>query len=387
VALSFSEAAAQAVQGAACSLLAASDNATAWINSVYGLDGDFGNIAGALRKNICNESEPDISGYGPQSPFTGGQCSTDYRVIYEWANRTFATDCSSRPDQPLSTEDAEPIFGPITGVRFEFSMDGPNDPRCAAGWSRRQIVIDHAGGSSVVKEDDIDGFSPGFDETNGSVAITAVERLDGLPDDCGNPLGGVGEYNDYSETTAITYEDNSGTEVTENVTVSLRPLIVGIGGILYAPVTVNVGGITLSGTVKLAPEFKVDLFPDGLFGGGGNTDNPAPEPSEPDPTPTPPDDRRRIIGAICTTTNFDPEISQVTQVAQGETPDIFVPRTGNISFYIDTPGGQAWTEPTPLRNVRQYVPCPAREGAVDVAVTEGTGFITAVTPVYADLAI
>lgn len=364
--LNFSEAAAQAVQGAACSLLALSDEATSWINNAIGANGDFANVARALRKNVCNESDP-TGDYGGDVPFEGGQCDTNYDVRCD-GFRFFPGGSVRMPFLPRTVR----IPGPIGGIVTRASTGG--NP-LNTDWG-----IQGANGFNY--------FSTSQDsDTDATFEILSITRPDGQPDDCGDPPGTIAEYNDYSETVSITYEDNSETEITEDIDITLGPLIIGIGGILYAPVTIGTGDIDINGQIVLAPELSVDLWPDGLFGGGGNTDNPAPDPSEPDPEPTVPDERRRIIGAIVTVTNFDEDIARVTQVAQGDSPDIFVPRTGNVSFYIDTPGGQAWTEPTPLRNVRQYVPCPAREGAVDVAVTEGTGFTLAVTPVYADLAV
>jgi hypothetical protein len=383
--LSFSEAAAQAVQGAACSLLALSDEGTRWINSVIGADGDFGNVAGALRKNVCNESAP-TGNYGPTLPFSGGQCSgVEYQITLKI--EADEEDCDGGGFESKSPkEDQLTLFGPLSAPFIQ--VDTPSD--CGDRTIRGAINGFESDGTPATRvTQSITTGRPDEKLINQVLTVTAgPTRVDGQPDDCGDPEGNpIGDYNDYSETVSITYEDNSQTEITEDIDITLGPLIVGIGGILYAPVTIGTGDISFNGEVKLAPEFSVDIWPDGLFGGGGNTDDPAPNPSEPDPEPTTPDDRRRIIGAIVTVTNFNEAISRVTQVAQDDSPDIFVPRTGNISFYIDTPGGQAWTEPTPLRNVRQYVPCPAREGAVDVAVTEGTGFTLAVTPVYADLAV
>lgn len=385
MALSFSEAAAQAVQGAACSLLALSDEATRWINSAIGADGDFGNIAGALRKNVCNESDPDTSDFGTSAGFTGGQCLCSRYTItitFEYV-RTGGVEVTTfvrKVRGPITQIDARysgsrfnPFVADITANAIGSSSSTPS---CNPAGTTESETIGPTG--PTFQEDQLDSITIDIDVT--------VNTND--PDDCGDPPAPEpGDYNDYSETVSITYEDNSETSITEDVDITLGPLIVGIGGILYAPVTVGTGDITLNGTLKLAPEISVDLFPDGLFGGGGNTDDPAPTPGEPDPEPQTPDDRRRIIGAIVTVTNFDETIAKVTQVAQGDSPDIFVPRTGNVSFYIDTPGGQAWTEPKPLRNIREYVPCPAREGAVDVAVTAGTGFTLDVTPVYADLAV
>jgi hypothetical protein len=356
MALSFSDAAAQAVQGAACSLLALSDEATRWINSAIGADGNFGNIAGSLRKTVCNESNPTGS-YGPEIPFTGGQCAVLYDIVVEYI----------RPGESIVRQGFGSATGPITDGFWE-----------KPGSSWNYVVI--ANGSPRI----IDSTNASGEPDTQSVTLT---RRDGQPDNCGDPPGIVGDYNDYSQTVSITYEDNTQTEITEDVDITLGPLIVGIGGVLYAPVTVGVGDITLNGTVELSPEFSVELFPDGLFGGGGNTDGPVPNPSEPDPSPTTPDDRRRIIGAVVTVTALDQDVFQGTQIAQGNTPDLLVPRVGNISFYVESSGGLAWTEPTAVKTVRAYVPCPAREGAVDVAITPETGVIADVKPVYVDLAV
>jgi hypothetical protein len=382
-------------------LLAASDEATRWINSAIGANGDFGNIAGALRKNVCNESSPDTSGVGPQPPFTGGQCDG---VLYNVSGKF---DYGPTPID--STEETLELTGQLVGpIDGFFPVRTGRTLKNSAGEVYKEQVryaLRCANEDNTFIQTNFGPYVDVYSCTEGPPVSNctgtqdtdpptfgpydlSVTRADGQPDNCGSlPADPVPEYNDYSETISITYEDNSETSITEDIDITLGPLIVGIGGILYAPVTVGTGDITLNGTLELSPEIKVDLFPDGLFGGGGNTDSPAPDPGEPDPEPTTPDDRRRIIGAIVTVTDFDESIAKVTQVAQGDSPDIFVPRTGNVSFYIDTPGGQAWTEPKPLRNIREYVPCPAREGAVDVAVTSGTGFTLAVTPVYAELAL
>lgn len=396
----FTEAVADGVVRTSCALLALGDEGTRWLNSVRGVDGDFANIAGALRKNICNESAPDVDDYGPQPPFEGGQCpGVQYNVS---AKLDYSDPIDGGADKTVTVSGQ--LTGPITGFfpvpnRRTFANNQGEEYRQQYRYAVRAATetdfIQSSFGPYVDTFECVEG--PPISDCEGALDSPpevvgpydiVITRADGQPDNCGNPPGeSVPEYNDYSQTISITYEDNSQTEITEDIDVTLGPLIVGIGGIVYAPVTVGTGDITLNGTLELSPKVSVELFPNGLFGGGGNTDDPAPTPGVDDPEPQVPSERRRIIGAIVTVTNYDEDIAGVTQVAQGESPDIFVPRTGNVSFYIDTPGGQAWTEPKPLKNVREYVPCPAREGAVDVAVTAGTGFTLDVTPVYADLAV
>jgi hypothetical protein len=367
--LSFSEAAAQAVQGAACSLLALSDEGTRWINSAIGADGDFGNIAGALRKNVCNVSNPDTTDYGPDIPFTGGQCD-----CHRYEIRVQGIDTSGNPIQSPFAR----VRGPISGIRiflgsvlvecrgFTLNITGSNYPNCGP-----------------VQEGAIVQGPSTFASITG---VVFTESPDGDPNDCGNPEGEpIGDYNDYSETTSITYEDNSETEITEDIDITLGPLIVGIGGILYAPVTVGVGDINLDGRVVIAPEFRVDLFPEGLFGGGGSSEGPIPDPSEPDPEPDPEEGRDRIIGVVVTTTALDQELYQGTQVAQCMTPDLFLPRLCNVSFFVDTSEGPAWTPPIAVQNVRAYIPCPAREGAIDVAITAETGVTADIKRIFAEL--
>jgi len=382
MALSFSEAAAQAVQGTACSLLALSDEATQWINSAYGADADFGNIAGALRKRVCNESNPDTSGVGPEVPFTGGQCPVRYFVEYE-ADYSL-TNCATgdvqtfdNPYLPLfPCSGTNRMYGPVSATRLEVAGDcGPRQ----IGWRVSGFSFDLV---TPVSTDLLIGSAASGRRVEGTVNLR-VTRCDGQPDSCGDPGGEVGDYNDYSETVSITYEDNSETEITEDIDITIGPLIVGIGGVVYAPVTVTTGPIDIDGRLVLAPEIKVDLFPDG--GGGGGTSDPIPDPGEPDPQPDPEERRDRIIGVVVTTTAYDEDLFQGTYVAQGDSPDLFLPRLGNVSFFVETSGGQAWTDPLPVKTVRCYVPCPAREGAVDVAVTTETGITVDVAPVYAEL--
>jgi hypothetical protein len=281
---------------------------------------------------------------------------------------------------PPSEADGPNILGPIGGKRVTFTGGAGT---CGGQVTYNYQLLDGNGVWQTISSSFLArGWLPETD-----FEIVSLTRLDGLPDDCGDPPGVVNEYNDYSQTVSITYEDNTQTEVTEDVDITLGPLIVGIGGVVYAPVTVGTGDITLNGTVELSPEFSVELFPNGLFGGGGDTEGPIPEPGQPDPAPTSPNERRRIIGAVVTVTALDQDIFQGTQIAQGDTPDLLVPRVGNISFYVESSGGLAWTEPIAVKTVRAYIPCPAREGAVDVGFTPETGVTADVKPVYVDLSV
>lgn len=360
----FTEALAEAVTGVSCALLAIGDEGTRWINSAIGVGGDYRNIAGAYRQIICNESDPDVEDFGPTRQFTGGQCDDiRYDVNFTW---TKTTTTGSQP----GVFGALNVFGPIKPLEQE------------TFGNQVRLVWNQFATPQVVDSQSVATFES-YSDIQGTVTPTMGEV-----DDCGDPPGDpIQEFNDFSQTVSITYEDNSQTQITEDVDITLGPLIVGIGGAVYAPVTVETPDFTFNGNLQISPTLNVELFPNGLFGGGGSTDTTPPDPDVDDPEPTVQNERRRIIGAIVTVTSYDESIAQVTQVAQGDTPDIFIPRTGNISFYIDTSGGQAWTEPKPLKNVREYVPCPAREGAVDVAVTAGTGFTLDVTPVYAELGI
>jgi hypothetical protein len=132
--------------------------------------------------------------------------------------------------------------------------------------------------------------------------------------------------------------------------------------------------------VQLNGELTVELRPEFNFGPRGQVDRPSPEPGVPIPEPETENKTRVIVGAIVTATQVSTNTK--TQIFQDGNPDIFAPRIANVSFYITTSDGNAWTSDIPVKNVRQYVPCPSVFGAVEVAATAEEGFSVDVNPVW-----
>src|SRR3990172_2298184 len=103
----FSEEVANAVRGALCATLAASDGATALVNRLSGVDSDFLNVARPLRRQLCSDDPANDPTYTP--PFEGGQCNSNgggYLVVVE------VTDCADS-----TTNITRRCRGPIRGIR------------------------------------------------------------------------------------------------------------------------------------------------------------------------------------------------------------------------------------------------------------------------------
>ena len=373
--VSFSDAVADAIVGSACALLAVSDDATRWINSLYGADADFGNIARSLRKQICNESAP-TGDYGSSPPYEGLQCDCaryQFEIVYSFTSGG-------------TTQETSILFagrGPITNITVDVPSFQTTSVRilvdCKGGTFNNAGAYGSCGAATQVGT----LTNQGGEKTAANfIRIQNLVAPDG--DNCGSlPPPPIGTYNDFTETVNITYEDNTQITINEDVDTTIFAPFIGIGGAIFAPFTVSGNDFNLVGTLQLKPEIKVELSADLPDIGFGDRENPSPSPLPGVETPTNPRDSRRIIGAVVTATVIDE--SRFTQILQGTNPDIFVPRLGNISFYVATEQGDAWTADQPIKNLRQFIATPTPIGAVDVAATAEPNVTLDVKPVYADL--
>lgn len=351
-------------------------------------------LRSALARRLCNREAPPLA-----LPFPGGQCDTLYQVD---VNAT-ATRIGG-PSAGTETADFTNTWrGPIANVRLYRP-----DPR---GGTNDFYIL----GTSSNPDPAWNGFfNLGFfsELLFESVVINSITitRLDGLPDDCGNPLPDTPDYarEDYSFDTDIVYTNNDGVDITIPVGVAV--------GLAYIDADLNLNipvDFTFSPNFNFDPTFKFDIpvtfnFNTGDFNIGPpkgvgeppptlppppdfdfdfDFDLPAPPPKPPDiPDPPPVDDDKPlqpvILGAMVTTTSIQSG-SKVSIIGQSFNPDVHVPDLGLVSFEIRSRAGStAWTEDIRVKSTRAFIPCPWGGGAVRVAGTPRPGVTFTVTPVY-----
>lgn len=327
---------------------------------------------------LCNRQPPtDVP-----LPFNGGQCPVQYNIT---AAGTLKSQSGTPPDEPV-TASASP-FGPLVGTRYIPGNLGLN----------QQFVLDayDGGGNPTVYS----LFGTGGLGYFANCSITSVTRVDGNPDNCGDPARpippapppdwNVGDTN-------ITYTNSDGIDVTVPVTFNIGNGYVDINAQVNVPVTVtinnefsatatvnfNTGDINFGVTndVKGAVNFSTGGI------GSGNTVVINPPPSstiDPEEGEDDPRDDRAIVGVLVTVTS-EPT-GRATVIGQTDNPDIYAPRLGNVNFLcrIGTSLSGGWTGDVPVKNRRHLIPCPWKEGAIDVKGTPEPGVEWVLTPIYA----
>lgn len=293
----------------------------------------------AAKYLLCNipERTPEEDLFPP--PFEGGQCPVQYRV------RTQATFNFEGFSSTLVSGEFI-VDGPISGV----SVQSGNFPECGLG-SAQAVVLGTASGSVVTQ-------CRGQAVSISGAGIASLVRVDGLPDECGDRPGPYEPTNIYVLVDqSITYIDNSNNEQTILGDFNLFAPIFLPGSVTF-PFTVDVGGLTLNGTLDLNGEFN---FSPSLELTVGTEENPevGPEfdPSEqPDPTEEPPDIEQfsTIVGCWANLVDMGRRTTKVSQ--NGEVS--YYPRWGILKFVVLTEDGLALSEGTDLKTDRVYVPAP-----------------------------
>lgn len=349
--------AAKAIQGLQCQLLGANEYIVGSVGRYAGpvrdraLDG-----INATRKLLgCDPAEdvPPLAG-----PFEGGQCAgVNYQINWSWSAGSF----NSGPQQTQRT-------GPLS-----FSRAGTGSEDCGPGGGTYNVftVIDGTGSSPV-------SLAAGCQATLNSLTAT---RLDGLPDDCGNPPPEtIPPPIDIDFDIDVTYQPDFGVEITAPITVNFKPTTNNFDGRVSFPFEFNLGGIDFNGSLSFDPEINVRINPPLRVprGTGQPTDT---LPPQTDPQPVEPAEFDRIIigVAVQSTVNGEQQFTSITQTGQ---PSILAPRVGSIKFAYSIGIATFWSSDIDVKGANVFIPCPFSQGADAVVVSPAPGVAVTWQPVY-----
>jgi len=316
----------------------------------------------------------------PPPPFNGGQCPTLYSVTAQ------ATVELQNPPSSEQTTATTQLPGPIRGITQR--VIGSSD----------QIVILFTNLDGTLGETTIFGTTRPSGQFT-AFSITQVTRVDGLPDDCGNPVPPRPDPpppGSNTDTDIVNWDDSTGSPQTNNINVTLGISFTNNVGDIIIPVEVN-ADIDVSATVNfnlstggvsIAPSLNIDA---GNRNGNTNVNNynnttvtisPPTSPIAPDSPVDDPREERTIRGVIVTVTSIDALRASI--IGQFDNPDIYVPRLGNVQFRcrIGTTGTTAWTSDIAVKNERNLIECPWQWGALEVRGTPEPGITWTLTPVY-----
>lgn len=329
----------------------------------------------ALRGAYCNRPEP---GPKPQAPFQGGQCDGSNYSITATLN---ARGVPNGPDLafPLQTF----AVGPISNISGETLPEGSST-------IARAFVVDKNGKRY---------FGGSSNSTFVSLTGITVTRFGGLPDDCGNPPAPDPPFPEDGYVPQLppgVYLNDTGQEVQVQPTAKVRKPILRPDGGISVNIEVNVGGVIVDTDFNLNTgniNFNFGSNNGNRPTGGGSesgdytgVDEEPPNtgtPGERLPTDRPPEGERRIIGVIVSSTSVSSQ-NRLTTIFQQGNPNIFAPSLGHVNFLCRIGEGNiaAWTEDIKVKNRRHLIPCPWRQGAVDVKGTPNAGIAFTLTPIY-----
>lgn len=349
--------------------------------------GEFGiNAARFLHNQVCNTPPPAE----PDPPFSGGQCAVQYDVTVQ------ITRASGTIQNPFTVGTVR-VNGPVGSAGF---LSG-------AGNSTLVFVNASPVGGSPPGRYSVGSVATNFGggENVNAAYIINIVRVDGQPDNCGDPPPVIPPYTPGSNsvTNNVNYTDEGGNNITIPVVVAFGYAKVDVNGTLNIPFTLN---LDITPTANITGNFNLNTgdvtynagnpaLPPANCGGNSDDfspdpDNPPPNspdnPDEPDPNPDPdkPQTRKLLVGCLVTVSQAS---GDCTTLFQGQNPDVFIPDTGLVSFKVSVGGFVGWTEDIRVKNARQFIPCPWRGGAIDVSGTPRNGTVMTVTPVYEKVTI
>lgn len=344
--MGYADAVGDAIKGALCELAKLDDVGNAFFNELSPID--IPSAGRFWRPRLCDENPDDV--LPPDVPFEGGQCEcVTYRVTVRGRNE-------SNPD-PNALFGVADLVGPIFGVYVNGTSYGVRHGASACGGVRN--------------------FQYGSGGNGPEPFIDSVVRLDGLPDNCGDPPISIPPYPPGGVTIPIspTYITNEGDEISllGDVTIFAPVAVFAPVTTVFAPVRVDLGGVTFDGTLELAPDFEFNF---GTPPGDDSPGKPTPtdDPEDPDTSPDTDDDEsnERLIGVYVRSRRVGRTAQ--TEIAGFNAPDLFVPRLASVYFRVRNRGTLGWLGPIDVKTTSAYIPVPANAFAVASRVDYESGW-------------
>lgn len=332
------------------------------------------------RRLLCNREPPEES----NPPFTGGQCPTLYAVRVDGV--------VNRPP-------------PLTPLPFDFTIGNVLGAITVARVTTRgdDIVFEVLAQPNVPNPDGdytevlfANAVPNGF--TVASWFLTGPNRQDGLPDDCGNPLPPVPTPPQPSDPIEVPVEwtDEDDNVLSITIPVIFAPVRVDIDGTLNVPFKFDIDptfNVNFNGTININTgdinfNFGNQNTPPSKYPGQDDYQSPDDVPDYPPDVPNgvapippaPPEDETTSVirAVIVTVTDY---ASNATIIDQAENPDIYAPNLGFVQFAISVKNAVAWTSDIPVKNFRNFIPCPWEGGALEVRGTPRPGVTWTLSPV------
>jgi len=408
-----------AAEGVAGGLLFAGLTAT----TVAGLLGGLAvsGVSAHLYASYCGRPMPPEERGLP--PFDGGQCpGVQYTIRGEADSYIFVGGVYTFAGRLSRTRT---VTGPISAVDVRQLLGPGGDPNNPTLGGELRMSISAAVGSENSLWYPAQGPGTGNVPWLFNNFDIVISRNDGLPDICGNPprLPPIFPPGGNVINNNIIYIDAGGNTINAPVTLRFGIPRIDVRGDFTIPLTINFDNdatLNIGGDVNFnTGDFTINVGggnpPPGV--GVGDPDNVVPPPTSPPPLPpgVPPDPPgtvpgepgappatpptiptqpptrppnkktyRVIRGVIVTTTQAE---TDATIIFQGDTPDIYAPSLGYISFLCKVGGAFGWTVDIPVKNRRQLIPCPWQFGAIEVKGTAKGGATFSLNPIYDDVPV
>lgn len=381
----------EAVKGGVGTVVCAGLGASSW---VAGLLSDVGLPASGIQEAIDSQRAVgcgvDPSGLGPVLPppqFTGGQCETAYNA--SWRIIVKSRTSGAVQDPSSVNRNISPIQGAVTGYRFAPVGEYPDG------------ALEFLSGDEVVLRSELGQF---FSFQIIEVIDLEFTRVDGLPDDCGDPESPtpppIQEHDDVLP--PITYPDKDDNPITlPDLPVKFFRPCVNLDGVRI-PFEVDLGFTKICGKVGIgfdiadfdvSPNIDIDVCPEQkkdvgipretveeyfdltLVGSDDTTQELSGDLSSVFDPESP-----KILGVFIRARQINSSLSRVSIVdrANPSEPKLLLPRIGEVTFecFADekTIFETGFAEPIPIKNVQQFIPCPSPFGAVSVKVNWEDGW-------------
>lgn len=357
----FREAVEQLAKNFTCAALKIEAPATEWLsNAISSIPGSRSTPFSEQNREPYERARRAACGSGasgsgsppvsfPPPPIPPGQCDAVlYRFSWEY----------TRTDGLVQAQTGFRYFGPL------------GEPFIVQSGGRDRVLIPTKGkfdsGPTPTVQDS--QFLSAPLNTVASTRIFDIVRVDGQPDDCGIPDGGIRPEGSGD----LDYEDEDGNPITEPYDIVGGPPVFGPGGATVLPFELCLAAVCLDITFNLSTGDVNFNF------GGQPGSSPCCPPIETPPElppeqgdPPPPSDDMRLWG-IKVNCTVDDAVCPATQIGVGG-PVLYVPSLGVVRFAIEVGGSRAWTVDQPIKTLSQFVPvnAPATAYAYDLLPQPG----------------